>query len=49
MNTSAWAESALVMDNNNLTIRTREADTPGADAFWQLHSLPDERRREVLS
>ncbi|PZM10441.1 hypothetical protein [Rhizobium tubonense] len=41
----------LVMDDNDLTTRTWDKDTSEAEAFWtqNIHSLPDARRREVLS
>jgi hypothetical protein len=41
----------LVMDDNDLTTRSWEPDTPEADAFWMqnIQSLPDKRRTEVLS
>jgi hypothetical protein len=41
----------LVMDDNDLTTRSWEPDTPEADLFWKqkVQSLPDNRRTEVLS
>jgi hypothetical protein len=41
----------LVMDDNDLTTRSWEIDTPMADEFWRhnIRSLPEKRRTEVLS
>jgi hypothetical protein len=39
------------MDDNDLTTRSWEADTPEAEAFWKQNilSLADKRQAEVLT
>lgn len=41
----------VVMDDNELSTRTWEPDTPEADAFWRekIEKLSPERRKEVES